>query len=406
MTDIVHLPVEDVYENPRHYREVRDADVARLAESIGVIGQVEPITVYRDGNIYRIDSGHHRVAALRLLGAKTVAALVLDDMDETRSASVMVASNMHVPVTELEVSRGTQLMLSTGVRPEQAAKLAGVPENVVAGASKALQAVADPVAAADMTLDRLLAIGEFADDAEAVGKLLHASENEWERIARDLRGTRRMEAKRAEAEAIVEAAGVPLVDEADDTMSYLVRSWEVPEGAVAARIQVLPWAYNVELHWYASRDEGADAEASAEREAREAHRAALEAASERRVAFVVAYLNDSSESPSNALRDAAWRLWHGGVDASAREAFEGVTGDMARFYASVLARVESRTRSLFWHRDKWGVENYGPAIVEYLDALVECGLELSPVEVEARDPQAGADSIRVRRDVVRTSSVA
>jgi ParB-like chromosome segregation protein Spo0J len=194
MTDIVPIPVEDTYPNPRHYREVRPEAVKLLADSIAAAGQLEPIRVWRDGNLYIVDSGHHRLEAVKSLGLSTIDAVICEPDD-----LAMVGSNLHAIETEIERSRGTQLLLATGVAPETAAAVVGADALTVARAAKGFARVADPVAAEDMSLDRLATIEEFRDDPEVVEMLTNASEKEW-------RGKLRALITERKPEAVVEQA--------------------------------------------------------------------------------------------------------------------------------------------------------------------------------------------------------
>lgn len=175
------LPVEDVYPNPRHYRDINPEYVQLLAASIEVVGQLEPIRVWRDGNIFIVDAGHHRLAAAKHLGMSTIRAEIAeaDDM-------AMVGSNLHAPESELEKSRGTQLLLATGVAPETAAAVVGADPLTVTRASIGYKLVGDPVAAEDMSLDRLATIEEFRDDPDVVEMLTNAAESEWRKKLREM----------------------------------------------------------------------------------------------------------------------------------------------------------------------------------------------------------------------------
>ena len=113
MTETTTIRIEDVYPHPQHYREVRPENVTLLAANIGVIGQLEPIRVWQDGDVYIVDAGHHRLEAMKTLGRETIEAIVIPADDP----AAMVASNLHFEETELERSRGTQLLLTTGVKP-------------------------------------------------------------------------------------------------------------------------------------------------------------------------------------------------------------------------------------------------------------------------------------------------
>ena len=208
--NIVQIPTEDTYPNPRHYREVRPAAVELLARSIEVVGQLEPIRVWRDGNIYIVDAGHHRLEAAKLLGLATIDAVIAEPDD-----CAMVGSNLHAPESDIEKSRGTQLLFATGVTPDKAAAVVGADTNLVAKAYQGFGIVRDEVASEDMSLDRLAAITEYADDLDMLDALANASEKDWRAIVR--------EARRPEPAAKPEQRFIALKSAARDSLYLVLR---------------------------------------------------------------------------------------------------------------------------------------------------------------------------------------
>ena len=77
---LVALPLEKVEPTP-FQRDLSDAHVKRLAEAIGGLDRfLDPIILVRGpGGVYWTPNGHHRLAALGRLGAKSVAGLLLPD---------------------------------------------------------------------------------------------------------------------------------------------------------------------------------------------------------------------------------------------------------------------------------------------------------------------------------------
>ncbi len=376
MTESIQtLEVEDVYPNPRHYREVKPEAVKALAANIAVVGQLEPIRVWKDGNIYYVDAGHHRLEAVKLLGFDTIDAIVQD----SDNVSAMVGSNMHSPESEIEKSRGTQLLLSTGVIPHEAAALVGVDTETVDKAAAGLKAIADPVAAEDLTLDRLIAISEFADDPDKVKALENAAENEWKRIHQQYDRLRRTEAAVAEAKAIVEAAGCEVREETTGSYAFLGSGKEAPEGALYAVVSGTQWMGTAEIYWYGEASQAVDPEEQARQEAAARHQAEAQASHDRRVEFVVSELV-APDAPTNDLRDFCWLAWDAGYGASASEAHEDVTGQMARFYSSVLSAVEMWAKRTVDYPSAFYIKAHGEAVSGYFDALKASGYETVEVE--------------------------
>jgi ParB-like chromosome segregation protein Spo0J len=398
---ITTLKLEDVYPNPKHYRDVRADKVADLVKRIeaaaeldlGTGGQLEPIRVWRDGEIYTIDSGHHRVAALKKLGRETVEAIISDPSDVA-----MVVSNFHVPTTPIEDSRGTQLIIATGIRPTEVAKLTGEKQDRVSKAVRALKVIDDATAAEDMTFDRLVAIGEFEDDVDAVKRLLNCTEDMWPKVARQLTEDRTRAENVVKAEAIVAASGCQLIEvqpgERPEGLSYLAMGDEVPEGATHAKIRTMSWNTGVDILWYGeatAEEEAPDLEAEAKREQAALIKAELEKAAVRRLEFVRDYLSSLAPGANGTLCEFAIACWEDNVDASVGMLGDdgpltGIEGFMQRVHASILAEIDASARVLLSEANGgYNFEYYlnanGKDVVAYFAALAECGF--TPTDVEA-----------------------
>ncbi len=383
---ITTLRVEDVYPNPRHYREVRAESVKQLAANIAVAGQLEPIRVWQDGEIYYVDAGHHRLEAIKSLGLETIDAIVQD----ADSLTAMVASNMHVPESLLEKSRGAQLLLETGIRPVEAAALVGEDQDKLSRAQRALSIVTDPVVREDLTLDRLAAIDEFSDDAEAVEKLTNARESDWARLAEGYRRDRAHAEAITAAEAIIKAAGCEVLDPSRfqfDGYQFIERGSEAPEGATAGKVAA--YYGGADISWFKAVSPGEVSEAEAERaRAREAEAELLaqwRAIEEARRAFVVSHVSGEAAGVSLALHDLAKALFdEHGLDASPRQ-LEGVEipSFMGRIYGALLLRLDGDVRNCLQYSSEWTIKRVGGLIVEYYAALVECGYEVADLETPA-----------------------
>lgn len=96
------LPVEDVHPNPGNfYPPIDSAAMEDLQESIQANGVLEPLLVLRDGDGYRLISGHNRLRAVRHLHLygpdaqrwATVPCRVLPPMDELREQTAIIEAN-------------------------------------------------------------------------------------------------------------------------------------------------------------------------------------------------------------------------------------------------------------------------------------------------------------------------
>jgi ParB-like chromosome segregation protein Spo0J len=374
MTETTTIRIEDVYPHPQHYREVRPENVTLLAANIGVIGQLEPIRVWQDGDVYIVDAGHHRLEAMKTLGRETIEAIVIPADDP----AAMVAGNLHFEESELERSRGTQLLLTTGVKPEDAAALVGRDAGLVARAARGYKRGNDATAAEDMTLDRLAAIADVEDDEEAVRKLLVAAEGEWRSIYNAITTEKRLAADIIAKTAIAVAAGCTLIEQVDfKTMQYLNRSNEAPEGAKWAQVRPIYWSGNAEIQWYGDITEAitpVETEAQAKkREAREAEARALDEAHAARVNFIAPNI----EMHYRLRKVAAAQVE---LDPEWSDVGDSAT---ARFTAYFLSELEDEMEDLLREPDNdWQLREYGPRVDDYLKALAADGYEPTEDETE------------------------
>ena len=74
-------------------RIIDDAAVAALAESIGQVGLISPITVRPLGSQWETLAGAHRLAACRSLGLAEVPAFVTD-VDDLHAKLIMIDENL------------------------------------------------------------------------------------------------------------------------------------------------------------------------------------------------------------------------------------------------------------------------------------------------------------------------
>jgi ParB family chromosome partitioning protein len=115
------LPVEKVEPTP-YQRDLSDTHVARLAHAIDRLGRyLDPIVaVPSPAGTYWTPNGHHRLAALRQLGARTVTALVVPDAEVARRILALNTEKAHnLREKALEVSRLAEALASLDDRPEK-----------------------------------------------------------------------------------------------------------------------------------------------------------------------------------------------------------------------------------------------------------------------------------------------
>lgn len=224
------VSIEDVYPDDNNPR--RDfGDIKSLASgfALNTDRPGEPFTpplLVRDGGIYRIVDGERRYRAMWLAKTKSFTATVADTMDEANVMVAMLATDDKQPLTDIERSRGVQQALALGVDPEPVAKAARIKSADVHKVATAMTKVDD--AAEDMTLDRLYAIADFADDPDAVERLTNCKENEWNWVYSTIKRQRDGEIKAQELKEALKTSGIPVVDDVPDGYCYkaLCRSAE------------------------------------------------------------------------------------------------------------------------------------------------------------------------------------
>ncbi|HEU5220363.1 MAG TPA: ParB/RepB/Spo0J family partition protein [Gemmatimonadales bacterium] len=118
---IAALPLEKVEPTP-YQRDLSAPHVARLAAAMEKLGRyVDPIVVVRgDDGTYHTPNGHHRLAALRSLGAKAVLALVVPEPEVAHRILVLNTEKAHnVRERALEVIRLAEALVTLDDRPER-----------------------------------------------------------------------------------------------------------------------------------------------------------------------------------------------------------------------------------------------------------------------------------------------
>ena len=115
------LPVAAVEATP-YQRDLSDTHVARLASAIDRLGRyLDPIIAVPSGaGGYWTPNGHHRLAALRQLGAQSVTALVVPEAEVARRILALNTEKAHnLREKALEVSRLAEALLALDDRPER-----------------------------------------------------------------------------------------------------------------------------------------------------------------------------------------------------------------------------------------------------------------------------------------------
>jgi ParB family chromosome partitioning protein len=116
------LPIDRVEPTP-YQRDLSEAHVSRLRAAIDKLGRyLDPIVAVRAGDgHYWTPNGHHRLAALRALGARSVVAIVVPEMEVAHRILLLNTEKAHnLRERALEVIRLAQNLAELDHRPEKA----------------------------------------------------------------------------------------------------------------------------------------------------------------------------------------------------------------------------------------------------------------------------------------------
>lgn len=114
------LPLELVEPTP-YQRDLSDAHVRRLTDAIDRLGRyLDPIIAVRVNGKYWTPNGHHRVAALKGMGARSVVALVVPEVEVAHRILLLNTEKAHnLRERSLEVIRLAQGLAELDDRPEK-----------------------------------------------------------------------------------------------------------------------------------------------------------------------------------------------------------------------------------------------------------------------------------------------
>ena len=110
--NIVEIPIEDIYPNANQPRTHFDEKALQeLAESIKVLGIIQPITVRKDGAKFEIISGERRYRASKMAGLKEIPAYVRLVNDQELLEMALVENIQREDLNAIEVALTYQRLL-------------------------------------------------------------------------------------------------------------------------------------------------------------------------------------------------------------------------------------------------------------------------------------------------------
>ena len=114
------LPLDRVEPTP-YQRDLSDAHVRRLTDAIDRLGRyLDPVIAVRMNDKYWTPNGHHRVAALKAMGARSVVALVVPEVEVAHRILLLNTEKAHnLRERALEVIRLAVGLAELDDRPEK-----------------------------------------------------------------------------------------------------------------------------------------------------------------------------------------------------------------------------------------------------------------------------------------------
>lgn len=139
--NIVELPIEDVFPNPKQPRTNFDEKALQeLSESIKALGIIQPITVRKEGAKFLIISGERRYRASKLAGLKTIPAYVRLVNDQELLEMALVENIQRQDLDAIEVALTYQRLLEEiGLTQEALSSRVGKERSTITNAIRLLK---------------------------------------------------------------------------------------------------------------------------------------------------------------------------------------------------------------------------------------------------------------------------
>jgi ParB family chromosome partitioning protein len=137
---IIYVPISDVEPNREQPRKHFDKEkIAELSSSIAEHGLIQPITVRKNGERYRIVSGERRWRASRMAGLKEVPVIIREIDDKTALELALIENLQREDLNAVEEARGYKTLAEDySLTQEQIAKRVGKSRPAVANAMRIL----------------------------------------------------------------------------------------------------------------------------------------------------------------------------------------------------------------------------------------------------------------------------
>lgn len=137
---VVSADIDRVYPDEKQHRKIfHDESLQELADSIAVVGVLQPLTVRKFGAGYQIISGERRYRASKIAGLKEIPVIVKDFDEKTAQAAALIENLQREDLNPIDEANGyATLMHDFNLTQEQAAKQIGKSRAAVANALRLL----------------------------------------------------------------------------------------------------------------------------------------------------------------------------------------------------------------------------------------------------------------------------
>lgn len=108
---VVEINTQDIDENDLNFYNVSKESVDELAESISVNGLLQPITVYKNDNNYKIISGHTRFNAFLKLKKEKIPAIIESNITDENELLFIIENNRQRIKTKKERDKEIKILL-------------------------------------------------------------------------------------------------------------------------------------------------------------------------------------------------------------------------------------------------------------------------------------------------------
>ena len=138
---VVFLPAKSIRPNPAQPRKVfREEALTELADSIGIHGILQPLSVRRVGVNFELVAGERRLRAAQMAGLTEVPCIIMT-MDDKESGMAAMLENLQRQDLDFaeEASGIARLMEAWGMSQEQVARILGKSQSAIANKLRLLR---------------------------------------------------------------------------------------------------------------------------------------------------------------------------------------------------------------------------------------------------------------------------